>query len=384
MSFVTIVAFLTMITLLVAAHELGHYLFARLFRMGVEEFAIGFGKKPLFTYARKTYKTDEGEEETTDFTVRPWPLGGFVRIKGMIPDESGNEIHTPGGFYSKPAWQRIVVLIAGPAFSVLAGFAILVPVFMVQGIKVPVNKPILATVGPDGPAARAGLKGGDEILSLDGKKVGTFYEMITIVREKAEVPIQISFRRDGDVKVVTVTPQKDTAPTPVLNPDLSVSEDKKIQGKLSAGFPLERKQLGFAEAFDKALKAPVEMVKSLVGIATLKRKASDELGGPLTMFNATKETVESGFGDFLTLSGLLSISLGIFNLLPVPPLDGGQILVAFAEMLRRGRRLSMKVQEGIGTVGFSLILLLIASILVIDFKRFVFKDPPKPAKVESK
>ena len=120
------VVFLFMISALVAAQELGHYLFARLFGMGVEEFAIGYGKKPLFTWLRKPYKVrghsgeDLGESETTDFTVRPWPLGGFVKIKGMMPEEDGSEINVRGGFYNKPPWQRFVVLLAGPAFSVVS------------------------------------------------------------------------------------------------------------------------------------------------------------------------------------------------------------------------------------------------------------------------
>src|SRR5947207_10630088 len=93
--------FLLMLCVLVAAHELGHYLFARLFGMGVEEFAIGFGKRPLWVWMRKTYKVDDPKvqdlTETTDFTVRPWPLGGFVKIKGMLPEEDGSEVAVPGG-----------------------------------------------------------------------------------------------------------------------------------------------------------------------------------------------------------------------------------------------------------------------------------------------
>src|SRR5207302_10904574 len=115
-----------------AAHEYGHYLFARIFGMGVEEFAIGMGKK-LLVWRRKTYPVGNvepsGEEaitqppqatETTEFTIRAWPVGGFVRIKGMVPEEDGSEIRIPGGFYSKAPWKRLIVLFAGPLFSVLA------------------------------------------------------------------------------------------------------------------------------------------------------------------------------------------------------------------------------------------------------------------------
>lgn len=383
MTVLTAIAFITIITVLVAAHELGHYLFARLFKMGVEEFAIGFGKKPIWTYARKRYQTPEGEE-VTNFTIRPWPLGGFVRIKGMMPEDGGGETKLAGGFYSKPAWQRIIVLLAGPVFSVVAGLAILIPLYMIQGVPTVSNKPVIGEV-LEGAAKQAGLAKGDTILSVDGKPVSTFFEVISIVRDKPELPVQIAFRREGDVKVATVTPTKDPEPTPVLNEKLEPTPVLKVQGKMGARWEYTHTPLSFNAALTKSLQAPVEMVKSLVGIATLKRKASDELGGPLTMINATQRTVESGIGDVIALGGLLSISLGIFNMLPIPPLDGGQIIVAFAEMLRGGRRLSMKVQEGIGTVGFSLLLLMIVSILVIDIKRFnPFKGDAAAPPVKSK
>src|SRR5579863_3056460 len=166
---------LAMLTVLVFAHELGHYLFARLFGMGVEEFAIGFGRPLLGTYYRRKYRipltedqadawergeldvpmpeglpkalescSEPGElvrepagpylAETTNFTVRLLPVGGFVRIRGMSPDAHGKETQVPGGFFSKPPWQRLIVLFAGPLFSVLAGLLILIPYLMVVGI----------------------------------------------------------------------------------------------------------------------------------------------------------------------------------------------------------------------------------------------------------
>ncbi|HKU53309.1 MAG TPA: site-2 protease family protein, partial [Nitrospira sp.] len=170
----TAVVFVVMLCVLVAAHEYGHYLLARLFGMGVEEFAIGFGKKPIWTWMRKTYSVQRNPgpagpsvplhletssyptdgssalqpepetsptpsqvkltvQETTDFTIRPWPLGGFVRIKGMVPEEDGSETKVPGGFYSKAPWKRFIVLLAGPVFSVLAGVIILFGLKLAMG-----------------------------------------------------------------------------------------------------------------------------------------------------------------------------------------------------------------------------------------------------------
>ena len=215
----TAVVLVVMFSVLVAAHELGHYLFARLFNMGVEEFAIGFGKKPIFQWMKRTYtipiKDDEvaaivhtssgidiegsghrpaedmvEEEspsgkilrETTRFTVRPWPLGGFVRIKGMLPEEDGSETTIAGGFYNKPPIQRLVVLFAGPLFSVLAGILILTPLYMTTGQGVPDLSPQIGAVSPEGPAGKAGLKEKDIVDSVDGKPISKFYELISIVR----------------------------------------------------------------------------------------------------------------------------------------------------------------------------------------------------------
>ena len=380
----TAIAFITIITILVAAHEFGHYIFARLFGMGVEEFAIGFGKKPLFTFLRKTYDTPEGPE-TTVFTVRPWPIGGFVRIKAMMPEDDGSEVKVVGGFYSKPHWQRLVTLLAGPVFSILAGFAILVPLYMTEGMPKPSNEPIIGQIQEGGPAHKAGLKVDDRIVSVNGQPISTFFEAIKIVRERPEQPTPVVVNRDGKEISATLVPLRDQAPTTVLSQDLMPTEQKKVQGKIAAVWKTVYVPLSFGAAMGEIGRAPIEMVKSLAGIAMGKRAASEELGGPITMIAATSETVKRGFGDVLSLAGLLSISLGIFNLLPVPPLDGGQMVVTIAEMLRGGKRLSMKVQERVATIGLALVGMLIVSIFFIDIKRFLVPpDKPRAATSQSK
>ncbi|HRK22500.1 MAG TPA: M50 family metallopeptidase, partial [Fimbriimonadaceae bacterium] len=254
------VIFLTIVTVLVAAHELGHYLFARLFKMGVEEFAIGFGRRPLWTYMRRTYKTDhptaDGKgEETTNFTIRPWPLGGFVRIKGMVPEEDGSEVNVQGGFYSKPPWQRFVVLLAGPVFSILAGFALLIPLFMVVGVNKPLNEPVIGALGEKGEsaAADAGLMKGDRILAIDGKPVSTFYDVILSIRDRGVEPVTLAIKRENRQFDVTLTPRLDEQPTPVLNSSLEATPDRKIQSKLGAGYQRVRVPQPFLSAVREAV-----------------------------------------------------------------------------------------------------------------------------------
>jgi len=372
------VIFLTIVTVLVAAHELGHYLFARLFKMGVEEFAIGFGRRPLWTYMRRTYKTDhptaDGKgEETTNFTIRPWPLGGFVRIKGMVPEEDGSEVNVQGGFYSKPPWQRFVVLLAGPVFSILAGFALLIPLFMVVGVNKPLNEPVIGALGEKGEsaAADAGLMKGDRILAIDGKPVSTFYDVILSIRDRGVEPVTLAIKRENRQFDVTLTPRLDEQPTPVLNSSLEATPDRKIQSKLGAGYQRVRVPQPFLSAVREAVSLPGRMVASLFGVVKQPSRFKDEMGGPASMVAITAGSAREGLPDVLFFAGALSISLGIFNLLPIVPLDGGQMLVAVAEMFRRGRRLSFKVQNTVTGFGFILILMLIVGVFAADINRFL-------------
>ncbi len=234
-----------MFTVLVAAHEFGHYIFARLFNMGVEEFALGFGKRPVFQWMRRTYvvplregevaelsRTPEGKfdlessgtrphediqeidtssgkalREVTRFTVRAWPLGGFVRIKGMMPEEDGSETTIAGGFYNKPPWQRLIVLFAGPLFSVLAGLLILAPLYMTVGVMKRDNKPIIGPVIKGGPAYVAGLHEGDTVTSIEGSPVKTFYDLNRVVRDSANKTLSIGILRAGQPLLLHVTPE---------------------------------------------------------------------------------------------------------------------------------------------------------------------------------
>lgn len=369
------IIFLTIVTVLVAAHELGHYLFARYFKMGVEEFAIGFGRKPLWTYKQKSYAAEgpDGEPitETTNFTIRPWPLGGFVRIKGMIPEEDGSEVDVRGGFYSKPPWQRFVVLLAGPVFSILAGFALLIPLFMMVGVNKPLNEPVFGHIVEKSPAEVAGLKKGDRVLSVDGKPMATWYDLVSSIRDRNGAPVNLVVRRGEREFPVEVTPKVDTEKTPVLGPDLEATSEMRIQSKLGAGFTSKRVPQPIGSAITHAVALPGRMVASLFGVVKQPSKFKDEMGGPVSMVAITAGSAREGLPDVLFFAGALSISLGIFNLLPIAPLDGGQMVVAFAEMLRRGRRLSFKVQNAVTGVGFVLILMLIVGVFAADINRFL-------------
>lgn len=379
-----IVAFLLIVSLLVAAHELGHYLLARLYGMAIEEFAIGFGKgKWVWRRAVHKIEDDEGVHEfETEYTIRPIPLGGFVRMAGMQFMEDGSETKVRNGFYSKSPFARFMVLLAGPVFSVLAGLVILVPLYMFHGVKEASEKPILGRVAPDGAAARAGLKQGDRIVSLDGKSVATFFDVMTYVRERPQKPIEIRFERNGSVQEVTATPDKTPTPTPVLDAKLQPTGENRIQGKLGIGVAEELKRIPPLAALNRAITLPGKMIAGLAGMFAAPSKIGDEVGGPMTIVAATASAVESGLDRVFELAGVLSISLGIFNLLPCPPFDGGQMMIAFAEMLRRGRRLSYRLQEILFGAGTIAVFAMIIGVFYVDIKRFMTPQPKAKSAVE--
>lgn len=421
----TALTLVVMFSVLVAAHEYGHYLFARLFNMGVEEFAIGFGKKPIFEWMKKTYEVPlrDGEvpsiehhgggladlegagsrpaedlvvvetpngkilRETTRFTVRPWPVGGFVRIKGMFPEEDGSETTIAGGFYNKPPLQRLIVLFAGPLFSVLAGICILVPLFMIDGKPVKDFRPKIGRIKQDGPADKAGLKEDDFVTSIDGVPVKSFYDINVKVRDSAGKRLQFSVLRGNQHLNLSVTPELDTEPSPVVDSKLEPTKEVRRQGKLMTNYPFTTTRVGFKQAFTMAISAPVEAVAGILNMFVHPSTIKDSVGGPISITKATSDTVGEGISPILSLAAVLSISVGILNLLPVVPLDGGQMALAFAELFRGGRRLSMQVQNLASVCGLAFMGVLIVSVFFLDITRLFDHNPltkEAPAKKANK
>ncbi len=379
-----IIVFLLMVTVLVAAHEYGHYLFARVFKMEIEEFALGFGK-PRWVFRRATYKVESSGETTeheTEFTLRPWPLGGFVRIAGMQPLEDGSETQIRNGFYSKTPFARWVVLFAGPVFSVLAGILVLVPLYTFSGVNKADNVPVISSISTNGPADKAGLLPGDKIVSLDSNPTPTFISVLKYVRDRPGQKIEVVYERKGELKFTFVIPEKDKTATVVLDDKFEPTEELKIQGKLQMLPGTHLEKLPFGDSFSRAVSLPLKMVQGLIGIALAPSQFDQKMGGPMTILDATAGAVKYGIPGVLELSGLLTISLGILNLLPFPPFDGGQMMIALAEMFRRGRRLGFKVQEKLFGAGTVLVLLLIVGVFWVDIKRYFFtkQDPPKVMK----
>ncbi|HRI42885.1 MAG TPA: site-2 protease family protein [Fimbriimonadaceae bacterium] len=310
----------------------------------------------------------------TEFSFLALPLGGFAAIKGMHPKADGSETKIAGGFYSKSPFARFLVLLAGPVFSIAFGLLLYVLLFTTIGIERPLNEPVIGAVAEGKAAAKAGLIQGDRVVSIDGKPVETFFQIIEKVRQSPNVPMAVVYERKGQRLATTVVPELDEAPSPVITHDLDRSEAMAKQAKWGAVWQTRPERLGLGEAFAEAWTMPVRMAAGLFGLVKNPGRAKDEVGGVGTIAKATYQATEAGLSVVLMLAAGLSISLGFMNLLPVPPLDGGQMVVAFVEMLRGGRRLSIQVQNAVSTVGMVLVFALIASVLTIDMGRFLGQD----------
>lgn len=361
--------FLLMVTVLVAAHEYGHYLFAKLNRMEVEEFSIGIGPGPLFTWMRR------GD---TIFTVRPLPFGGFVRIKGMMPQPDGSETQVENGFYSRSPFRRFMVLLAGPVFSVLAGMAMIVALLTLVGKP---DTPTSTRIGdvPPGQALTAGFRKGDTVVAINGTPVKTWGQMNLYVRSHENKDLTFVVSRNGQELTLHATPRMSTQDVALLDANGNPTGKGGRAPVIGVMGVPSYSPVGFVPAVGLAAEMPIEMVAGLASIFVHPKNFGQMMGGPGSIAKSTQEATREGWYDIISLAGVLSISLGILNLLPAHPLDGGQIMVALAEMLRGGRRLSIEVQNVISGVGLACVGMLVFAAIWVDIKRYVVPDQQTPS-----
>lgn len=415
--------FLIIISVLVAAHEYGHYLFARIFGMGIEEFAIGFGRKPIWTYRKKTYlipiganevvrdrlespatdgyglespnrkmipavvvETPNGPavKETTNFTVRAWPLGGFVRIKGMMPEDDGSETMIPGGFYSKAPWKRFIVLLAGPVFSVLAGVVLIFIVYATVGAPVMDKNAVVGDVYEKSPAQAAGLKTGDRIVEIDSVPIKSTFDVLDHVRFAGEKHHSLVYERDGKRFTTDIVPETNKVETMVVSPNLEPTGKFAKQAMIGISWHMVYAPMSLGTAATEAVTGPARAIAMMGSLLKTPSKLKENVGGPITMLKETRQAVSGGFPSIMFTAAMLSISVGIFNLLPIPPLDGGQMAIAVAEMFRRGKRLSMRVQNIAAAAGMLMVLLLVVTVFTIDIQRMGKPDKPEFKEVVEK
>lgn len=337
-----IVATIFVFGLLVFVHELGHFITAKLTGMRVDEFAIGFGPRLVrFRYGETVY------------SIRIIPLGGFNDIAGMTPDqnEAGER-----GYCRKPILSRMIVILAGSAMNFILPVLLFFGIFFFVGVQTPNPAPIIGTVLSDNPAAEAGLKAQDRVLSIDGKTVETWQEMVEVIRAShGTVPMTMQVERDGAALTVSVKARYDSAQQRgyigIIN-DYDITYPGFIQ---SAVMSVERTGMIIAMMLEALYRIILEL-------------SGSELAGPIGVAQMAGEVAEMGIVPLLNFAALLSLNLAIINLLPVPALDGGHFLTLCVEAVR-GKPLSPKVMHYIQNAGVGFIILLMLLAMKNDIVR---------------
>ena len=334
-------ALIVLLGTLVLFHEFGHFAAAKLFRIKVDEFAFGFGPKWIRLFKR-------GD---TEYTIHPVPLGGFVKLAGMDPSEEDVQ----NGFNTKPVWQRIIVYFTGPLMS----FVLAVLVFSAMGFTV--GLPITADcinrvefVHPKTEAERAGLRTADYIVAINGEKIDSGVDMVKIIHDSPNKPLTLTVKRGSKLITIHATPKPGKV-------------GKETVGLLGFMPTPKLTKVGFGKSLYYGARQTQVFV---VGIVTsiFSKDVKDSVGGPLAIADATQTSVKRGLFGYLQLMALLSLSLGVINLLPIPILDGGAIVLLTAEGIR-GRRLSPHTIEIAQRVGLALIAVLFLTIMYLDLTR---------------
>jgi regulator of sigma E protease len=332
------------LALLIVVHEGGHFFVARLCGMRVERFSIGFGK-PLVSFKRGG----------TIFQISPIPLGGFVQITGLNPHEEF-DANDPYVYPNRPRWMRLAVLIAGPGANYLTAVLLALGIFIGFGKMTLSHK--LAKVSSGSPAEVAGLQKGDVLVEANGKILGPERPISSIVRESAGAPVVLKYKRGEEIKSLTVSPKKEGEGV------------YRIGIEMAPGFS----PMPVSEAAREALVVPVvvtgEILKGMYEMIVGKQPAN--LSGPVGIAREMANAADQGPVYFLRLLMLLSVYLGIFNLLPLPALDGGRVLFLGINSLPI-KQISAKTEAAVHMVGLLLLLGVFVLVTFKDIKEIVVR-----------
>jgi len=429
----SVIAFIVVIGVLVVIHEAGHFGMARFLGAPVEVFSVGFGRR-LWGF----------ERGGTDYRISLVPLGGYVRIPGLGPDESDVVGDGAEEIDLLPRWKRALILFAGPVTNIIAA-VFFIGIAYIMGVETPAFRtqpPVVGWIDPGSPAAEADLEVGDLIVAVDGSEVRMWSELETSIVTSAENLVVLDVERQGQRHQVTMTPESVTRygfgysgiqppVDPVLvqvpagsaaraagllpgdrvltvddspveqfydlirlispRPDeeiiLRVLRDgdeleivvvpRDVGGEGKIGVPLippsKIEHLGPIAAFSTATRDCRRMTIEtfrIIGRLLTRKTSIKQVSGPIGIAQISGEAARSGLDSLIWFMGLISLQLGIFNLLPIPILDGGHLtIIAFESAIRRD--LSLKVKERILEIGFYALILLMVVVLFNDIVKIL-------------
>ena len=350
----SVFAFVVVLGVLIFFHELGHFLVARLFGVDVEKFSLGFGPRLI---GKKV--------GITDYRISAIPLGGFVKMVGEEPGSEIDPSEIPLSFTHKHVLKRILIVAAGPIFNLLLAVIIFFGLFQISGTYV--MEPVIGGVEEGYPAVEGGLKKGDRIVSIDGHPVATWTDMAEIISGSGGKTLEIEVAR-GKVRI-------DVAITPVARDDVNIFGEKtKIQRfviGISSSGEILKKELSTLQAFKESISQTYEIAKlTIVSVVKIITGAisTKNLGGPIMIAEMAGQQAKAGAANLIFFIALLSINLAILNFLPIPILDGGQVLFFTIEAIL-GRPVSMRVREIAQQGGVAVLILLMLLVFYNDISR---------------
>ncbi len=351
-----IVVFVLILSLLVLIHEVGHYVVAKFFGMRVDEFGIGLPPRAKGLFTRWG----------TLFSLNWIPLGGFVKLYGEDPDDSV-QANSPEAFFNKPILQRALVLLAGVFMNFLLGVFAFGAIYTYLGIPTKTDKVFIVEVASGSPAEIAGLKEKDQIVGVSfGKGIVKFEGVEGFIKQLEPLKgkeITLSLKNEkGEGRETKITPRQNP---PVGQGSLGVALGN-MEMKM---YPLwERPFRGMWVGMGEAWAWGKEIVSGLGtfvwGIVTGKGIPKD-IAGPVGIYNVSKQAYSVGFLAVIQFMAILSINLGVLNIMPFPALDGGRLFFLLVEMVI-GKRLKNKFEGYVHTIGMVLLLTLMAVVTVRD------------------
>jgi regulator of sigma E protease len=343
--------------ILIFVHELGHFIFAKYLGIKVLKFSLGFGPKLI----GKKY----GD---TEYLLSAFPLGGYVKMLGQsdTPEEEEEipEAEKHRAYNFQPIWKRFFVVFSGPFFNLC--FAVLI-FFLVFMNGVPFMLAEVGNITPDSPAAKQGIMKGDRVIEVDGKRIIRWDEMTEIIHNQPGKELTIRIDRSGSALTLMVRPEKK-----VIKNLFGENKEVGLIGIAPSG-KTELKKEGIVGAFSLAVSRTWDIsVLTLLSMVKLVQQIipADTIGGPIMIFQMAGQQASQGAMSFFTFMAVISINLGVLNLLPIPVLDGGHILFMGIEAIRR-KPLSEKVIIISQKVGLVLLLSLMAFAFYNDIVRLI-------------
>ncbi len=351
----SIIGFIAVVGVVVFVHELGHFLAARLMGVRVDVFSIGMPPK-MWSFKR-------GD---TEYKLGWVPIGGYVKIAGMI-DESMDEETITGGddeFMSKGYFAKAFILTAGVIMNILLGIGIYSFIVLYEGKAVVNEEPVIGGIMEEYPAARAGLQENDRIINIDGELIRSWEDITQAVHPRPHDSLSVTWVRGADTLSAIMFTEAAQQPS---------ADGVREVGLIGIGPQVEMQSVGPFTALAEGTKLTVRYLGlSLESISRLiTGKASvKEFTGIVGIVHMSGETVRAGWVTFISFIGFISIAIGFFNILPVPMLDGGHLVVATIEAVIK-RSISNRVKLIVQQIGLALIIILTIVVAYYDVLRIV-------------